>query len=346
MKTATHFNLTLLSKHRSFVMGIAILWVMWFHTDITSSIPFITFFREIGYGGVDLFILLSGIGAFFSLQKNSSSASFMKRRALRIMPSYYPFIILWLIMIKITGELYGTEIIGNLTMAGWWCNLRNQFNWYTNAIWFFYLLAPVIVEIILSVPNNKKRLINLCLLLCASFLFSMTFWHKQLLIAFARMPLFILGIGIGYFIKNSLNNQKQNSVWNRTIILFVNLTMIIGFLLLYIFKTKFSGDMWLYGLWWYPFILIAPGLALDLSFAAEILEKNFLSNFICKGIRQLGNSSFELFLIHIAVFEFLKSRYTLSAFHWIITIIMVSICSLLYRKLILLLSSRLTTHIS
>lgn len=53
------FGIIQISTQRRFIMGIAILWVAWFHTDLIVGIPGLSFLREVGYGGVDLSFLLS-----------------------------------------------------------------------------------------------------------------------------------------------------------------------------------------------------------------------------------------------------------------------------------------------
>ena len=53
---------SVLSKYRSELMGAAMLWVMLFHAaDLTFPIPGLDLFRAAGFGGVDIFILLSAI---------------------------------------------------------------------------------------------------------------------------------------------------------------------------------------------------------------------------------------------------------------------------------------------
>ncbi len=356
-------GLVLLSSHRSFIMGIAILWVAWFHTDLEIGIPWISFFREIGYGGVDIFFLLTGIGAYFSLKKKPDAALYMKNRILRILPAYYPFIFVWLVMMKITGELYGTEIIGNLTMMGWWHGGRNQFNWYTNAIWLFYLLAPFLVGVIGREADDvmvlsdgsadykksakKKVVITVCLM-ATGFLASMTFWHTLLLTAFSRLPLFVLGIYLG----SEIMKEKQRGVsgtagassdsqssrelfgWQKYPFVFWNMLMAAGFVLLYFCLEKLSGYMWNYGLWWYPFILIAPGLSLDLAYLAELLSKQRIGRWIKNAVSEIGNASFEIFLWHIGVFEFVKPRYEMNGLTWAALLAVVVLWSIGYRKVI------------
>lgn len=313
-----------ISKYRSFIMGMAILWVAWFHTDAMTGNAFVDFFRQIGYGGVDIFFFLSGVGAYFSLKKDANITSFMKRRAMRILPSYYPFIIAWLIMMKLTGEIYGTEIIGNLTMLGWWHGGRSQFNWYVSAIWLFYLLAPVIVGVI---DEAKKVWIATLALAVAGFVMSVTFFHTLLLTAFSRIPIFVLGIYAGYLLYHA-------ACKGRVATIALNVGMVIGFAILYFCFTRLSGSMWNYGLWWYPFALITPGLTVDLGCLAGILEKNNLLSYVKKGVEQLGEASFEIFLIHIALFEYAKAHLQLSGFGWFVLYVAALVTGVLYSKLI------------
>lgn len=362
--------LVTISTQRSFIMGIAILWIVWFHADLSYQIPLLSFLRETGYGGVDLFFLLSGVGAWFSLQKNPYAASYLKRRARRILPSYYPFIIAWLLMMKITGELYGTEIIGNLTMLGWWAQGRNQFNWYVNAIWLFYLLAPVFVGAFEKACKKERTVV---LLMAGGFLASVTFFHTLLLTAFSRLPVFILGVFLGSVIMRTMQETEaekcvsvqeteaekcvsvqemqdkkteiknsgkgvgaswvkkhlfdhNNVIWN--------ILMLAGFAILYLCLTKLSGYMWTYGLWWYPFVMIAPGLALDLGCLAQWLQKSKAGNILRRGINAAGEASFEIFLWHIGLFEYVKPRLEMNGIRWLILAATAILIGIAYRKLI------------
>lgn len=69
-------------------MGVAILFIMLFHSGIVLKDG--TMFRIFRNGdiGVEMFAVLSAIGVFSSLKKNPSVIQFYKRRFLRIVPTY------------------------------------------------------------------------------------------------------------------------------------------------------------------------------------------------------------------------------------------------------------------
>lgn len=211
-------------------------------------------------------------------------------------------------------------------MMGWWCEGRNQFNWYTNAIWLFYLLAPVFVGII---SKSKKREWMSILLILGSIGVSVTFFHTLLLTAFSRVPVFVLGVYLGSEIM-SLKNGKKKTLPN----FFWTILMLTGVFVLYFCLTRLSGKMWHYGLWWYPFILIAPGLAINFGSLADWLQKYKVGNWFCKGINQIGDASFEIFLWHIGVFEFVKPRFHMNGIMWAVLLVFVVLWSILYHKMI------------
>ena len=68
------------------------------------------------------------------------------------------------------------------------------------------------------------------------------------------------------------------------------------FPLFIVFHNCDSGVRWAYGLYWYPFILIAPGLTLSLNWLAGRMDSSSLS-IVVKAIGWVGKYSFEVYLI-------------------------------------------------
>lgn len=70
LKSVQIYRYILLSKYRSKLMEIFMLWVMLFHTcRFQFKIPILDIIKEQGFGGVDIFILLTGMELYISLLK-------------------------------------------------------------------------------------------------------------------------------------------------------------------------------------------------------------------------------------------------------------------------------------
>lgn len=60
----------LLSQYRGELMGLAMLWVMLFHAyELRFGVFLLDSFKALGFAGVDIFLLLSGMGLYVSLSQ-------------------------------------------------------------------------------------------------------------------------------------------------------------------------------------------------------------------------------------------------------------------------------------
>ena len=60
----------LLSQYRGELMGLAMLWVMLFHAyELRFGVFLLDSFKALGFAGVDIFLLLSGMGLYVSLSR-------------------------------------------------------------------------------------------------------------------------------------------------------------------------------------------------------------------------------------------------------------------------------------
>lgn len=321
----------IISENRSFIMTVAIIWIGLFHFPIDINIPGIHFIKSVGYGGVDLFIFLSGFGLYHSLgglytNKDGSSklnlSMYAKKRALRILPSYFPFLIIWIIEKRLFDQMYVTEIFGNITMTGWWNGDQNQFNWYIDLIVLLYLLAPYVFLII---KENKKPLLSYLFLMCLGLFIGISFFHGQLIQAMSRFPVFITGMLFADLDDDHWESCPKAIYKMLSSKIFWILLSIIGIGLMYLCLHQSYLDLWHYGLYWYPFLLIAPGLSILLGLLGSRLPKWFGG---------LGDASFEIFLWHIGIYEFLLYRTGRNVFMWIMIFLIGFIVGYGYHKLI------------
>ena len=155
--TKAQNDLSLLFKYRKFLMGFAALWILMTHewqivTNETSFF-FVTenFIKRIGFCGVDIFLLLSGMGLYYSLEKNSVSR-FYYNRLKRVI---FPFIIMASIVSQIdhwTNEFYFNVITG----IGFYKTYIYLFLWFVPAVITLYLFTPVFYNFF----KNKNECLN------------------------------------------------------------------------------------------------------------------------------------------------------------------------------------------
>lgn len=113
----------LYKRYRSELMGFFILWIVWYHLPYMETIEIFKVVKNNGAIGVDAFVLLSGFGIWFSLSKDSFEVknilNFYKRRFARLIPSYYFFLIIFIICkIIIAGDISVLQVIDLLLLGG------------------------------------------------------------------------------------------------------------------------------------------------------------------------------------------------------------------------------------
>lgn len=92
-------GLDLISKYRGAIMGFAALWILFFHEWVTLfvnnqvGVNIEGYLKRIGFCGVDIFLLLSGIGLTFAIRKGNV-LTFYYRRIKRIL---LPFLVMAII---------------------------------------------------------------------------------------------------------------------------------------------------------------------------------------------------------------------------------------------------------
>lgn len=288
--------LSLLRKYRAPIMGLAIVWVMCNHSGISGELPMpFRFLAEAGYGGVDIFLLLSGFGLYYSLERDPREVPFYRRRAEKIFPAYIPVLLVW--AVKTTGSGAGLHywlrlLSGNLTGASFWLGTKT-FNWYILALPVFYFAAPFLKRQLDS--GGKRRCGEL--ILGALFL-SIAFWDEFRLVAVSRFPIFMVGMYLAKM-ERGQESPKEGADY---------LLMILGFGALYFCLYRLRAWLWDYGLWWYPFLLITPGLVMLLCRIGAWMEKTWIGRRIGWLFRHLGEASLEIYLIHVPIFEYLEEK--------------------------------------
>lgn len=242
-------------------------------------------FSQLGKYGVELFFVISGYLACFSLSKNKSVVLFYKKRAIRILPLYY-FCILYYFL---TETFLFKAVPKDGMHLGWiryifclngivksegyfWSNIG--ITWTIPVFIVFYLLAPLFFKV-------AKTLLRSTLLLLLSIPVSIIVQYRGQgwFSAFIYMPCFLIGIVV--------YNAKMES---RKFI------TIIGFQL-FVFATKFCE--------WNGYITKAIQFSelfiISSIFASIILlsdEISFRGDNRIKILDYLDEHSYTLYLVH------------------------------------------------
>jgi len=277
------FDLKEVSRQRSFIYGVAALWLVLFHS------PYLSFNCLGGVGnlldfladqdiGVDIFLFMSGISLYFSFSKDSVIKSFYKKRVLRIIP---PTVIISLITCTIDKCNLG-QYVRRIFLISMFTD-GDLTIWYITLIMFLYLLYPFIHRIFEK--NGLKALIMLLVLAItgAYVLVSFVTCFSNSLVALSRIPVFLVGCYMGKYIKNGFKFSSDKLVY-----------VILGVAALFI-------TILLIG-WENPFIvrLIYCPLSICLTITFALIGSK--TGKATKPLSFLGKYSLEVYLIHFTAY--------------------------------------------
>ena len=284
-------------KYRSVWMGAAIIWVVFFHIPEILDVTWLAFVKKLGYGGVDLCLFASGVGCFYSLQKDPDPGRFIVRRFWRLAPVYLLFMAFWIPWKWFAGQLTIPNVIGNIFGIQYLTALDLEFNWYVSAIIVFYFLAPYLKAFLDVASARGKALMLLVLLVLV-----IPFWKSGVYIIFVtRLPVFYMGM----MFASGSEEDRVVRPWQMVV---GTAAMVVGFRFLgYAFR-EIPDTLWRYGVAWVPFVAIAPPMCVLLSGGAALLERIPGGKWITSLLSWVGGYSFEIYLLHISMVEILEKR--------------------------------------
>ncbi|SHF41315.1 Peptidoglycan/LPS O-acetylase OafA/YrhL, contains acyltransferase and SGNH-hydrolase domains [Dysgonomonas macrotermitis] len=204
-----YLDLTLISKYRTQLMGFAMLWIVIYHMPLVFYVPLISEIKWMGFSGVDIFFLVSGLGIYFSWTKNPSTKDFLKKRLLRIFSLYIPISLVIQIYLIYSLHYPVNSIFYVLTTVDFWFPKGNEYYtpWFIPAICLMYFITPIFLKI----TSNKTMFRNVCLA-CISIIILSILFPNFLTEAITRFPNYFLGIYIGFLIKQKVRLSKIQSI--------------------------------------------------------------------------------------------------------------------------------------
>ena len=292
-------NYSIISKYRTQIMGIAVLWIAILHATMWFPIePINWLFKSLGQNGVDIFLFLSSFGLYYSWQKNPDTKIFLKKRFLRIIPVFIPIALFRCYYLKYS--LY--QSILTITALEFWINTGRSV-WYISAILVLYLITPFYLK---RFDNNEKKLTIISMII--SFIIGAIFFKTGYTVFFCRLPIFFLGFYVGYLAYN------QRAVSKVSLIVYV-LMFIGGFgIYRYLFVHVSEIALWDYGLYWYPMIIIIIPFCLFLSYFFNKCHE-YKIPLINDLFYKIGSVSLEFYLFHELIIKIVPHIITVNPYY-------------------------------
>lgn len=275
----------LLSKFRSELMGLACLWIMLHHNffDWPTALEPLERFAKFGNLGVDVFLLLSGVGLYFAWQKKPKLGDFYARRLVRVLVPYVLFAVpywvwrdLWLGQGSFLRDVTQLSFPLNGVLT----------TWYIPAITVFYLCYPLIARFLFS-GDRWSRTVVLCgcvMVLCLHLAYDRNQIYRNCEIALTRSVIFILGCALGKTVRDGRPIPKALPLLG---LLFIMLNDS--------FRRHVSpGDVWIR----FSYIPLTFSALLVTCWVLERLE-GFMG--LRKLLRFFGDRSLELYLTHVVL---------------------------------------------
>lgn len=292
----TRFSYELNSKYRSSLYALAMLAIILFHCHnhgFNLGLGIIDDSFALGFGGVDIFILLSGMSISLSLLNNKYNyQTYLKRRIIRIFPAYLIVMIPYTILLIIFEQAPIHSLFFNTSLLYYFAGTKGSFNWYISVIMLFYIIAPVIVKFVQKI---KYRLVfvvivsAICIVL-SQLLIDEGFW--RILDMTYRIPNFIIGIYVGILIY-----EKKKYSYKTIIVSLIMLALGIGYYFLWKASPSFLSNTFFPLAYLFSFTTFP--VCILLSFIFEIIRLK-PTNFV---LNQIGISSLEIYLLNVSYFD-------------------------------------------
>lgn len=280
----------LLSRYRQELMGVAGIWILLSHYLFTwpESLYIVKRICDYGNAGVEMFLIVSGVGLYYSYSKSKSLPQFYIRRLVRLLIPYVliavPFWVwrdaigygnFWMDLSCLSLPLKGTVVL-----------------WYIPTIAVFYLAFPL-VDYWIHRDNalrlkwsSETKTVAMCIVAFVCLLVFMRVFpgiYNNCEIGLTRCIIFVVGCYLG---KVVAEKRKIEGYW---VLLCVALSS--GFILL---REMVSVQGFWYRILYGPF-----GLAVTVV-AAWLLDRVRVPGFH-KVLRFFGERSIEIYMVHITL---------------------------------------------
>lgn len=303
-------------KYRLPIMGLAALWIFIFHESehewvkvyfspqwLSSALYFI---KRIGFCGVDIFLLLSGIGLVHSIEKHSLT-SFYSRRLKRV---FLPFFVVGLIRMFVDGWSLSTFLRKIFLYDFLFVNI-NSLLWFIPVILILYLFFPLYYKYF---SNSRRKILFTLAAFTVWLVFSLLMKDtlRGDLYAFTnRIPIFLTGVLCGWYMREEKLNFRRPWLFLFVGIFFVGLILsfLTNYRSLYLLVPISNCCV--------PTFLLATSCTVLAAEAFSLIDRFYLGKGILKILSFFGKMSLEIYIVQEWLDDILRPRLIPSYESWI-----------------------------
>ncbi len=296
-----------ISEKRSLIFGFLTIMIFCYHfcEDALHLKGFPLILKPLGmYGNcaVDIFLLLSGLGLYYSFSKNSNILEFYKKRFVRVLVPYLMLALPYLIWKDFFVSFQPIEFFLDWFLITAF-QPSNRQCWFVAAILIFYLLYPLVHKLINDKGRNALIVIGVVMMLTILLYYAADPVYQTVEVALTRFPVFIMGSYLGTLSRQGVPIGKR-TMWHLFLIL-----PIAGMIkvVLYVLSRKLGIELPYIDRFWLGYV----GLAI-LFFATVFFNlvegKKKLQGFFLF----FGTISLEMYVAHVQVrrafFHYVQSQ--------------------------------------
>lgn len=242
--------------------------------------------------GVDIFVFLSAIGLYYSMERNTVSQFFRNRFRRVAIPWLVIMIPVFLVEDILLCKEGLIEILLDITTLRYWVDNDNTHTpWFVPFIVAVYIIFPLIYK-----AHIKTKRISTYGLFLASILFNVVcniypnYIYSEFTVCFARLPIFLLGVLLAELLKSDKSVLKKPSLFST---LFIASAVYVGW---YFFSPSMGIDL-----------MVGSVVAVGIIVFYAYIVKPIVCSKLTKLFVFIGTVSLEVYLIHTVVLRVLDS---------------------------------------
>ena len=324
---------SIISKNRGKIMSLSIISIIIFHyfEDVNiyknASILLLKcsriFSYFIGSIGVDIFLIVSALGLYYSFTKNNNIKDFYVKRIKRV---FIPYLIIGGVYWIIFDFVINKYTISKFFLDYFWITFiieKNTTFWYIFAIIILYISFPFLYKFLKKGNIYLKTLLLVFLNIVINLLLHLFCrnLYNNIEIFLTRIPNFIYGIYLASKVYNNDKITKKN--------IYISLIFIIAVVIIKIATIIISTKIF-YLISRYLNLIFAINSVLLMSIILEKINVKFINI----PLEKISKYTLELYIFHVAYREIFNyyNLYTSLFKYEIIMLILAISSSIMFNK--------------